>query len=481
MTELTGLINEALSLPDARSGAARAKELVRNRLVQVEPRAVIYETDYFDHSFAPDLVLRQPGVPADPERWIFLRTTNEPRVLTTDLEVAAHRSMMLISLDSFRTERSEALEVLDRASVERDALVMDVPALVQIGESDQRPSTTALMTRALVASGRGLLDAGGAQTTLESFATGVEGAIEGAVGPTGAAAREVRRRLTAAGAARVTSFLGALWEGSGRSRMDFPGQLGTAGLDETSLGLLLDGPEINNDQLWRRLAGRTSLTQIADATSGSPENLQRLVKAGLGSITAHVCLIEPAGLFGADETQSWRWVVRDRRLSLVGRGFTAHIAARREDLPSIEPRRAPIGLDTVRQRARQFGIVLSEVRMRARNRTIGYDSTGGEDIVYDHELDQIGATLGDPLVAHAEAQVSGDARLSCDFWTGTTGLVAPRAQIPVGELVATAIRLLEPLDDDDAQTVMELLRPGGATLSEDGIWDRPSLFDDSSG
>ena len=477
MTELTELISDALCLPDPRSGITRAKQLIRNRLAQAEPRAVIHETEYFDHSFAPDLVLRQTGTPADPERWIYLRTTNEPRILTADLDLAAHHSTMFISLDRFPTERVRAFDTLDHASTERDTLVMDVPALAQIGESSHRPSTTTVMTRALVSSGRGVLDEASAQSTLASFATGVDGAIEGAEEPTGAAASEVRRRLTTAGAARVTSFLGALWEGSGRSRTDFPGPLDTSGLDETGLSLLLGGPEIASDQLWRRLAQRTSLTQIADAISGSPENLQRLVKAGLDSITAHVCLVEPAGLFGIDETPAWRWVVRDRRLSLVGRNFTAHVAARREDLPGIEPTRGPIELDTVRQRAQHFGIVLSEIRMRGRNRIVGYDSTGGEDIVHDHELDQIGATLGNPVVAHAEAQVSGITRLACDFLTGTTGLVAPRAQIPIGELVTTAIRLLEPLDDEDARTIVDLLRPTGAVMSQDGTWDQPTLFE----
>lgn len=47
--------------------------------------------------------------------------------------------------------------------------------------------------------------------------------------------------------------------------------------------------------------------------------------------------------------------------------------------------------------------------------------------MHDHELDQIGATPGNPTVVYAGAQVSGDSRLACDFLTGTTGLVARRA------------------------------------------------------
>lgn len=92
MNELAGLIEEALSLRDPRQGIARAKQLVRNSLVRAEPRAAVRETEFFDHTFAPDLVILHPGGRADVERWVYLRTTSDPGELTDDLAAAGRTS-----------------------------------------------------------------------------------------------------------------------------------------------------------------------------------------------------------------------------------------------------------------------------------------------------------------------------------------------------------------------------------------------------
>ena len=84
MSELTTMISEALAYEDPRHVMRRTKELVRSKILEVEPRADVHETEYFDHTFAPDLVLRR-GAVLSTDRWIFLRTTNAPRELAADL------------------------------------------------------------------------------------------------------------------------------------------------------------------------------------------------------------------------------------------------------------------------------------------------------------------------------------------------------------------------------------------------------------
>lgn len=204
------------------------------------------------------------------------------------------------------------------------------------------------------------------------------------------------------------------------------------------------------------------------------------MRAGLDAILAHVCLIEGNGLFETDGTPPWHWVVRGRDLCFVGPAFTVSVAARREDLPESAGGRTPVELDVVRDRARRFGVVLREIRMRTRSRTVAYDSTIGESIVDDPQLDEIGATLGNPTVADVDAQLDGDLRLTCDFGTGTSGLVAPRAQISIGELVRTSIRLLEPLTDAESEAVTSALQTTAATTapSDPGVVEQPPLFDD---
>ena len=480
MNELAGQIEEALSLQDPRQGIARAKQLVRNSLVRAEPRAEVRETEFFDHTFAPDLVILHPGGRTEAERWVYLRTTIDPGTLAEDLAATRRASPMFISLGEFQSEpqASPPYRELDAVSAERDSLVIDTAALAQLSEGGSRPGTAAVMARALVGSGRGAMNERETDAVLATFATGADAAMTGLELPTRQATTQARERLTDTAAEQVTAFLGALWEGSGRPRSAFPGTLAVSPLDGQSLRLLLEGPEIDNDRLWARLAETMTLRRLVDSITGHSPNLQRLIQAGLETIAAHVCIVEPAGLFPADGAPEWTWVARRRWLSLHSAAFSVHVAERREDLPEVTPTRNPVGLEEVRRRAQAYGIALQEVRMTTSNRTVGYDSISGDDIAHDRELDVLERTLGNPTVAHIEARPAGEPSLACDFVTGIAGMVGPRARMGIGRLVTTAVQLLEALDETDAEQIAALTRP--RSRRDDaaaGEWEQTSLFE----
>jgi hypothetical protein len=478
VTQLVGLLEDALRDPDPRTGIARAKLLIRNRLQETEPKAEIRETEYFDHSFAPDLLLRPPGGGSGSERWVFLRTTSDPAELADDLEVVPQGGTLFVSLDAFPRGRREPFQKLDRASSQYGSLVIDAPALDQVSDSRVRQTSTALMARALVAAGRGALGEAEAHDVLESFSAGVGAAINGDPEPTRIAVERASRQLATPEASQVVSFLGALWEGGGRSRVEFPGVLGAGGLGGAGLAILLDGPDLPNDPLWQRLAERTVIDDIVGAVSGSPDNLQRLLKGGIDKIKAHVCLVDREESALWDDTPPWHWTVRGGRLGLQGPGFTAYVAAKRDELPAREVAREAIDLAELRARARRFGITLREIRMRTPHRTVGYDSPSGDDIVNDRELDEIGVALGDHSVAHVETQVFADQRLACDLLDGTAGMVSPRTQVPVGRIVGAAIRLLEPLTDTEAERLRVLLQPLMPPRPYGPTWEQRALFDE---
>lgn len=174
MTRLAVLLDNALRDPDPRSGIARAKQIIRGRLLETEPGAEIYETDYFDHSFAPDLLLRPRGGNAGSERWVFLRTTNDPDELADDLEVVPKNDTLFVSLDRFRTAEPgrQSITELDRASARHGSLVLDAPALEKVGNVEVRSTTAALMTQALINTGRGALGEPETVQELAAFAGG---------------------------------------------------------------------------------------------------------------------------------------------------------------------------------------------------------------------------------------------------------------------------------------------------------------------
>ena len=115
--------------------------------------------------------------------------------------------------------------------------------------------------------------------------------------------------------------------------------------------------------------------------------------------------------------------------------------------------------------------------MTTSNRTVGYDSISGDDIAHDRELDMLERTLRNPTVAHVEARPVGEAGLSCDFTTGVAGLVGPRAHMGIGRLVATAVQLLEALDEQDTEHVAALVRTSPRVADSSGDWEQAPLFE----
>jgi len=479
MTQLAALLDEALRDPDPRSGIVRAKQLIRGRLLEAEPGAEIRETDYFDHSFAPDLLMLPRGAKPGTERWVFLRTTSDPEELADDLEVVPKGGTLFVSLDKFQVAEhgSQSLVALDRVSADQGTLVIDSPALERVSDAEVQATSTALMSQALIASGRGALGGDEAQQELSAFGGGVSGAMVGDSERTRRAVESVTRWLPGTEASRVTSFLGALWEGGGRSLTEFPGRLGTEGLTSAGLAILLQGPDLPNDPFWVRIATRVSLAEIVEAVEGSSDNLQRLTKGGVDRIKAHVCLVVRDGRIRV-ETDEWRWVVEEGCLGLRGPGFTAYLAAKREHLPEQEALRGPVDLAELRTRATRFGIAVREIRLRTPYRTVGYDSPSGEDIVGDRELDEIGSALGEHSVAHVEAALASDQRLAVDYVNGTGGMVGPRAQVPIRKLLGTTVHLLESLSGAEAEGFQALLEPPPPLTPRGHGWEQPSLFEE---
>lgn len=475
MSDLASLVSEALFEPDPRRGIERTKDIVSSCLRRAQPGVKVYRTEYFDHSYAPDLVIRHGRRGNDDERWVYLRTSNDPDHLAEDLEVTPSTGSMVISLARFAARDPASLPRLNVASSARSTLVVDTPALDEVTSHTERTDTRTVMAKALLVGGRGALDETTTEDVLETFESGVRGAIAGEAEPTRSAARQVHDRLASVQAGRITSFLGALWEASGNSPGNFPGGVNVSALDGPGLGLLLDGPEIDNKDLWRRLAAQISLETLTSATSGAPANLQRLLRAGVDTIKAHICVVLDEPPIRIDEVAEWSWAVRERRLCLVGPTFAAYLAQKRDDLPSTEQERDPIDLDELRRRARDFDIALGELRLETARRLVGYDSTGGEDVVNDPELDQIGAALQGATVARVEAHEGDETRLACDFHNGIARMVGSRTRAPIGHLAGTAIRLLEVLDDTDAQRLDELLTPLPPTRPRGSGWEQLGL------
>ena len=272
---------------------------------------------------------------------------------------------------------------------------------------------------------------------------------------------------------RMSTFMAAMWQGSGRSLAEFPGTVPLRGLlDETALGLLLFSEEINDEDFWRRIRPLVDIRTLLATRGGDTQNLQHLMRSAVQSWKGHVCMV-------VDDEESrttggaWRWAIEEGRLALKGAGFTAFVAASRKSLEFPDEHPSPL-LAQVRHRASRFSIPLTSIRMLMTNRSIGYDAPG-EDVTNDPQLDGISAALGqEEGVIEALALTPTGTPLRCSFTSRTASPPGARALLPYSDLIGITLRLVLDLDEQDAEDLERLIGAGEPDPAE---WTQPGLFE----
>jgi hypothetical protein len=75
---------------------AKIKHLAIRRLEALDSNVLIQVTDYFNHTFAPDLVLRWPRSQEN-ERYVYLRGTNHIEYLVDDVERIGNQQPIVLA------------------------------------------------------------------------------------------------------------------------------------------------------------------------------------------------------------------------------------------------------------------------------------------------------------------------------------------------------------------------------------------------
>ncbi|MFJ9011688.1 hypothetical protein [Streptomyces canus] len=310
---------------------------------------------------------------------------------------------------------------------------------------------------------------------LAAVGSGVEAAREGRVDPTRIALSEVSRRTVPDVSRRMSTFMAAMWQGSGRSMSDFPANVPfQSALDETSLSLLLSSQEITDEGFWRRIRPLVDVRTLLRTDVTDTPNLQRLMRSAVQTWKGHVCMVVDREEAGPESGGAWHWMIDHGQLGLRGPGLVAYLPSSRKDLGFPEEYAAPL-LAEVRERASRFAIPLTSIRMLMTNRSIGYDAPG-EDVTNDPQLDGISAALGqEEGVVEALALTPTRIPLRCSFINRTASPPGARSLVPYAELLATALRLFLDLDDEDAALLQNLVDAGEPAPAH---WSQPDLFEE---
>jgi hypothetical protein len=468
-------VTEALRLEDGDEAVRRAKSVVAEELSSLDRRVSLVQTAYFNHSWVPDLVVNWPHLGANTERYVYLRYSLNRRHVAEDVSRLSRSSPIFVELGSDEagvpasTNDDLPIESVEEAAISTNTLLTDTAALQIVSQSPDDAPVVSLLATALLRGGRGLVDTDAASSATADVREGFDGAQALDATRTAKAVATAEKFLQVNESDRLTSFLQAMWLGSGGMSSEFPGAARVLDLGAEGLQFLMDHDEIEDAGFWTAVGRSVALPDVtALRVEGFSENLQHLVRASLQNLAAKTCKVLDDQPRLDTTLPDYYWVIERRLLGLRSPDATTYVARKLDEM-QVGSSTAGDGvpLPTLLERAERHGLEVSDLELTRGDKALVYRSDSSSDIIHDPELDQISETFGaDSRVTRATTRMPAEVDLLVDFRESSTrGRTS--AQFPVASLARRTLMLLRNLDDDEMTKLDEII-PGGERMPEAG-------------
>lgn len=442
------------------------KQAVINQVRDVDPRVTIKSTEFFSHSFAPDLILSWKS--SDTERQLFVRQDVSSDYFIDDLRrIGDHRPIVFNLEPHSPIEQTPERQEVVRIS---SALLTDAGGLQEISSRKRGSKVIEIAAPVLLQGGRGDLDEPGAERLSSGLTRGFIAAGAAATDETRDAVALVQEAFGEEHSARIVEFLRAVWIGGGGHASDFPASAADVQLTDEALNFLLEF-EANADlSYWRRVGSGLTIDRISALSPQPSRNLDRLMLANLDRITARFSSLDNVAddLFSQGQN-AWR----AEGGSLVWRGENIAVrfnSTRDSAAYGFADLNKGIRFDLLMKRARRRGIPLEQLEFISSSRRIDYaseSSAAHQDVTFDVQLAAMAESLGPSgIVSKATAVLPGGRTLTCDF-RKTTASGRTAAKYPLRELFAYAVPLLVQLTEPDREAIDILLTENRGYSDED--------------
>lgn len=307
----TSELHHALEVEDRQDATTAVHELVAAALHRLDPGAEIKRTDYFTHTFVPDLVIRWGPNEQRRERHVHLRFNVSRPAFAEDLDLLGRESPLFLGMtDPAQRESPPWAKELDRLS---GTLVTKSQAVDELEDAAAQDARSRRATGPIVRIGHGVLDETGAGELASSYVRAVQAAgtavaeTQSAQAAVNAALDILRRILPEEGQLDIERALQSEWIRHGGDPYEFPGStpwnaelLDTEARREVLLGLL-DSRQPVAPETWQRNAGFIRAEDIGRV-------LGRPLRGGSFNAMVHALL--------PNWTAKWVWAERTDSPSL---------------------------------------------------------------------------------------------------------------------------------------------------------------------
>jgi hypothetical protein len=452
-------IQNALAFPRSQDTAEGVKAVVAREIEAADTSVRVRATEYFNHSFMPDLVLEWPHSPGVQPRFVYIKFTGDREYFVRDVELVEEREPIVFGIGDDETQETLAAD-LEAANT----LLTDPYGLATVIDETGSSPAVRLISAALTQDGRGVLDASNATALTRGFSRGLEGARALRANETLQASALLAVFFRDRQSHRLRQFLQALWIGSGGHAGLFADAVAQdsaadgSDFSDEALEFLLALEEIEDPTFWRRIGRKATIERLARLTvDGTSRNLQRYVTHNLDVRWARAYRLAGAAGDGSPGPDVLSWAVEDGALALRADDFVAYFDASVEELRKKVPGSSVKGISLADLRERAHGIPVRELTVGSASRTVTYEAENRDDIAGDAGLDALTDALGqDARISRVSVPISGKRAVVCDLTTRTASCRGS-AKVSLAELLGT-LPLLHTLSEEQKQDLRRLLR-----------------------
>ncbi|MFB7719220.1 tetratricopeptide repeat protein [Nocardia sp. NPDC056100] len=443
-------LNEALRIADGAASIERVKDIVSDALLAADPSARVMRTEYFNHTYIPDLVVEWPSRGTNSLRRVYLRPTQDPGQIDIDIKERGSTRPVFVHLSALLPQHNDiSLEHLSATARSAQSLVTEIGSFERLAEHSTAPGAR-LLPSSVLRGGRGLLESAQATAAAQTISRGFAGAILADPESTGSALATLESVLAPSTAVELTSVLETMWIASGaplsqfpRPRQDWTTTPWSAPLSPDRLRALLRAVSPELHAFWRTIGHQITLDSFEGMNILGDDQLalQSIMESALDNLTARTCrILDSAGSENIPDTLTWH--VQHGQLSLAAFGRRSWFGQRSEDFPAYDSsddrRPTPQGFTDVAVRA---DISITRVDLANGSRTLSFGSKDGNDIIGDDMTASFAQNLGEGTVVDRAVALVESRPVTVDFATGTT-FGRPNARLKAANLLWTTWTML---------------------------------------
>lgn len=463
--------NDATDLPEA------LKAAVTRELQAIDPATKISHTDYFNHTFVPDLIIKWSGTKQG-ERQIFIRRYGNSPQLVEDIELLGDSGPMFFGLETKEIFRRVANVDIPRALAQhQDTLVTEGSALQNFKRVTAMESLLDTVGSAIVRGGRGTIYEEEALTfrTATSNALGVDGSPVPDVQQVSLALELIEDNLQPSFASSIRRYVRLVWLAHGGAPEEFPSDFEDGAIDQEEIVSLLrylfHQDPIEDNTFWRRVGQHVDLTTFEALKEQEPHpNLHTLIQANSDRLVARMAAVKRWINESLREPLSWR--IGDGFLQLVTPNLELRFAESGERFTRTGISPGPRLQDFVK-RAGQRRILSLETESASLK--VDVQAKGDEGV--DEAFESLSVALGASSRVQSAKVVTAGSEATCNFRRRRFRI---DDHISIHRIALEAAVLLLGLGASELEALASFLQSGRYTASSRiprSKPETPTLFD----